>query len=110
MTTQTKQRLVLAGATCLACVLGVWVGRAQEQKKPQLPCDAAPKVFVLDAELVEAKVKELNQQGYCVRKQNFVVVGNKLMIVVDDTDLYTEEEYEEEEEDVSKNSGRGTTR
>lgn len=74
-------------------------GEAQKIQKtpnPQKPCVNETKIFVLDPGEVQDKIKELEANGYCIGKSNFLAVGSKVMLMVDQSDLYSEDEAEPE--------------
>lgn len=87
------RRWILTSALVLL-VLGL-IAFAQDkpkEKKPQQPCPDSAKVFVLEPDQVAEKVKELNAQGYCISKGDFLVVGKQVLLFTGDSDLYGEEE------------------
>ena len=83
-------------------VVGIFVAAIITAQQPTpsptpKPCENNARVFVLSPSELEAKVKELSQEGYCVKLRHLRVVDDKVILLVEDSDRMADE-YEEEEQ------------
>lgn len=82
----------------VACNAVALLVLAQAEPKKQLPCGNQTRVFVMEASEIEEKVKSLSEEGYCIAKNHFLVIGGgKVILLLDKDDLYTEDTEDESE-------------
>lgn len=85
-----NQRFLLLTAASIAAMLGITLVRAQEptpRPTPQESCANKTRVYNLEPDVVDAKVKELEAEGYCIDEADFLVVGKQVLLIVGRDDI-----------------------
>jgi len=85
---------------CIALVILflILIPKARARQEKPKPVEQGVKVVAdVSPSHLEDEIKKLNKEGYAVYKNNLLIVGDKITILVDDNDADQGDEEEEKE-------------